>query len=179
MEAKFRVNSTQAPHEAPLHRVQEAVRRIVDLEGPIHGEEVARRLATVWGLDRAGSRIQEVAKRALGALRQKGEAEASGEFWCLPSTRELQVRDRSEAQSGTLRKADYLPPAEISLAATDIVKENIRVPLEELILEIARRLGFQRTGPDLRDAIHKIVHADFGTALLPQEDGSVMLMDPR
>ena len=55
-EANFKMTSELLPHEAP-RKVQEAVRRIVDIEGPIHAEEVARRLATVWGLDRAGSRI--------------------------------------------------------------------------------------------------------------------------
>jgi hypothetical protein len=36
--------------------------------------------------------------------------------------------------------------------------------------------GDERTGADLRDVIHQVVHADFGKALLPQEDGSVMLV---
>jgi very-short-patch-repair endonuclease len=178
-EANFRIKSTQAPHEAPAHKIEDAVRRIVDLEGPIHEEEVAKRLASVWGLDRAGSRIQEIAKRALSSLRRSGHLHAGGEFWSLSSPRDLLVRDRSEAESASLRKAEYLPPAEISVAAAAIVKENIRVSVEELIVEIARRLGFQRTGTDLRDAIRKVVHADIGKALVAQEDGSVMLMTSR
>jgi hypothetical protein len=174
-EAKFKVNSTDPPHEAPLHRVQEAVRRIIDVEGPIHEEEIARRLASVWGLDRAGSRIQETARRALRALEHTGELRSDGAFWSSSQARMVQVRDRSRAQSTTLRKAEYLPPEEVSVAATEIVKENVRVSVDELVIEIARRLGFQRTGGDLHEVIRKVIDRELGRALKSQQDGSVML----
>lgn len=174
-EADFRVSSELAPHEAP-RKVQDAVRRIVDIEGPIHEEEVARRLATVWGLDRAGSRIQEAARRALKVLERETHLKAAGEFWMSAHATTVQARDRSEAQSSTLRKAEYLPPAEVSVAATEILKDNVRVPVDDLVIEVARRLGFQRTGQDLQQVILKVIESQFGTVLESHEDGSVMLL---
>jgi hypothetical protein len=177
-EANFKVNSPQAPHEAPIEKVQEAVRRIVDVEGPIHEDEIARRLATVWGLDRAGSRIQEVTRRALSALERARSLRCDGAFWNQSQARTVHVRDRSEAQSTTLRKAEYLPPAEVSVAAAEIVRESVRVSVDELVVEISRRLGFLRTGADLHEVIRKVIQSELGKALKRQEDDSIMLMSP-
>ena len=174
-EADFRVRSDALPHEVP-RKVEEAVRRIVDIEGPIHTEEVARRVATVWGLERAGSRIQDATRRALKALERQVALKPAGDFWMSANGREVQPRDRSEAQSSTLKKAEYLPPAEVSATAKEVLKENVRVPVNELIVEIARRLGFHRTGQDLHEAILKVIESQFGTLLESREDGSVMLM---
>ncbi len=173
-EADFRVRSDALPHEVP-RKVEEAVRRIVDIEGPIHSEEVARRVATVWGLERAGSRIQEATRHALKALERQIQLKAAGEFWMSAKGRVL-PRDRSEAQSSTLRKAEYLPPVEVSATAREVLKENIRVPVNELVVEIARRLGFHRTGQDLHEVILKVIKSQLGTDLESYDDGSVMLM---
>jgi very-short-patch-repair endonuclease len=174
-EADFRVRSDLAPHQEP-RKVQDAVRRIVDIEGPIHEEEVGRRLATVWGLERAGSRIQDVARGALKLLERQIAVRSEGAFWFSTKSLVIRARDRSQAQSGTLRKADYLPPAEVSVAARDVVRESVRVPVNELVVEVARRLGFQRTGQDLQEVILKIIKSQFGKALKAGENGSVMLM---
>src|SRR5208283_1013008 len=174
-EANFRVHSEALPQEVP-RKVEEAVRRIVDIEGPIHTEEVARRVATVWGLERAGSRIQDATRRALKALERQIALKPTGDFWMSAKAPDVQPRDRSEAQSSTLKKAEYLPPAEVSATAKEVLKENVRVPVNELVVEIARRLGFQRTGQDLHEVILKVIESQFGTVLESREDGSVMLM---
>jgi very-short-patch-repair endonuclease len=175
-EASFRVQSDAAPHEAPAQKVEEAVSGIVDIEGPIHEEEIARRLATVWGLDRAGSRIQEAARRALKALERRTVLRREGPFWCVSENRAVQIRDRTDARSMTLRKAEYLPPAEVVVVAEAVVKENVRVPMDELVVEITRRLGFQRTGPDLQNVILSVIRSELGKKLRTHEDGAVMMM---
>ena len=133
-EADFRVSSDALPHEVP-RKVQEAVRRIVDIEGPIHAEEVARRLATVWGLERAGSRYPgRAARRALKALERQIALQPQGTSGRARTRRPVQARDRSEAQSSTLNKAEYLPPAEVSATATEVLKDNVRVPVNDLVV---------------------------------------------
>jgi hypothetical protein len=62
------------------------------------------------------------------------------------------VRDRSGETAPTTR-ADYLPQIEIQAAARTILAESGRVPRDELITAVARRLGFSRTGQDLRARI--------------------------
>jgi hypothetical protein len=101
---------------------------------------------------------------------------SEGPFWSSTRGDAVHARDRSEAQSGTLRKAEYLAPAEVSVAAKEVLRDNVRVPVNDLVVEIARRLGFQRTGQDLQEVILKVMKSQFGKTLKLNEDGSVMLI---
>ena len=171
--ANFKVRSDQAPHQASLEKVSDAIYRIVTVEGPVHEEEVARRLATVWGLDRAGSRIQEAAHRALLSLRRNSRLTNEGKFWSSPEGTILSVRNRSQLDVQSLRLAKYLPPAEIIVCAMEILRDNVRVPVDELVVEVARRLGFLRTGQDLQDVIAKAVSTKIGVGIVRHGDGSL------
>ena len=64
------------------------------------------------------------------------------------------VRDRSR-ETGTILKANYLPPLEIKAAAEQIQKESGEIEVDEMIRAVARLVGFQRVGPDLFEAIRK------------------------
>jgi len=48
--------------------------------------------------------------------------------------------------------------------------------VNELEVEIAHRLGFQRTGRDLQEVTLTVVKRQVGKAMRPDEDGSVMLI---
>lgn len=68
------------PHEVATNELAGVAARIVEIEGPIHGLEVARRIATVWGLHRAGNRIQEATNRALRWAVRRGTLVRDGDF---------------------------------------------------------------------------------------------------
>ncbi|MCU6496733.1 DUF3320 domain-containing protein [Rugamonas sp. A1-17] len=55
--AHFPVTGGQEPHEVAVALLADLVKRIVDVEGPIHIEETARRLAACFGKEKAGTRI--------------------------------------------------------------------------------------------------------------------------
>jgi very-short-patch-repair endonuclease len=157
-EASFRVSSSYAPHEAPIGEVSGAVFRIVSIEGPIHEDEVCRRLATVWGLDRAGSRIRDAGLAGLRKLLAEKRCRSSAGFWDVTNpARPVRVRNRSGTTSITLRKSEYLPPEEIVSLARQIVSESARISRDELVVEVARGFGFLRTGQDLQDAIDSVL----------------------
>ena len=59
------------PHEVPESRLVDLVRRIVEAEGPVHRDIVARRITEACGRRRTGARILEAVQRALRrALRE-------------------------------------------------------------------------------------------------------------
>jgi hypothetical protein len=61
----------------------------------------------------------------------------------------------------------------------EAVKENVRLPVDQLVVEVARRLGFQRTGADLQAVITQAINAELGKHFQALDDGSVMLVTPR
>jgi very-short-patch-repair endonuclease len=143
------------PQELSGGQVAEWVKRIVEVEQPIHSEEVGRRLAALCGWRRAGHQIQHAARRGLMTAQRAGELVSIDEFWCLPGA-EIAGRDRSLlATSDTLRKPAMIAPLEIEAVALHALQENLSMTEDELVIETARLFGFARTGADVRAAIEK------------------------
>jgi hypothetical protein len=53
-----------------------------------------------------------------------------------------------------LKRAGMIAPEEYHLAMLSIIQEAVAISPEDLGIETARRFGFDRTGPDLREVIH-------------------------
>ena len=129
--------------------------RVVSVEGPIHESEVVVRIRSLWGLARAGNRIRDAVLTALRAAKQRGEI-VGGPFYSLPD-QQVVVRDRSEIDSSTLRKPEYLPPEEVKLAIDQVVVANFGAEQDELIQAVARLLGFASTSAQLREVVETAV----------------------
>ena len=59
--------ASQQIHEVPTGTLAEIVRQVVSIEGPIHTDEIVARVRSLWGLQRAGNRIQAAVTRAVEA----------------------------------------------------------------------------------------------------------------
>jgi len=152
-EASFTVDIGVEPHLLGFRQQVEILAKIIDIEGPIHEEEIGRRYATVCGKDRAGARIQAATKQGLQYALRSGKLVASGRFYMIAPIKECIPRDRSDVQSGTLRRPDMLPPIEIQTGLRRVVAEQIGVDPSAAITEVARMFGFLRTGGELGQAI--------------------------
>jgi len=172
--ARFAVGLPGEPHEIPVAQMADIVGRIVEIEGPIHAEEVGRRVASLFGKDRAGSRIAAAALEGLRYGRKNMSTLRENEgFWFTNAQGErCPVRDRSTAV-GSLQKADMLPPLEIRAAAMQAVKENGGIGRDDITVAITRILGFQRTGPELRARIDSVILRLLKDDNLQEEDGSL------
>lgn len=140
-------------HEERVHILEGPVTQTVQLEGPIHQDEVARRIATAAGMAQAGKRIRARVLQVLQGKRQEGALMELDGFWMTPAQQESPpIRDRSE-EEGTVTKAEYIPPLEIQALAQVIREESGAIDNDELAGEVARQLGFRRVGANLRGAI--------------------------
>lgn len=148
----------QEPHEVTAEKIMAIAIEIVFIEGPIHDDEVARRIAFLFGKERTGARIVTAVAKGWAAAQAKGKIiRINDSFWLDADQRQdYPVRDRS-ALIGPSLKAEMLPPTETEMAARLVLKENDSVLRDELAQRIARLLGCQRTGPDLKTRIDQIV----------------------
>lgn len=158
VRAELVVRSSVEPHEAPVVQLADLVVRIVGIEGPIHIDELARRITTSFGKTKAGSRIVEATGRAVRlALRRDPLLRQDGSFLMTETQAEAPpVRDRS-ADTGSLLKAAYISPREIVAAAALVRQESGDVDGDDLIRAIARLLGFLRVGSELSTVIAEAV----------------------
>ena len=161
--ADFTVSTFLEPYEMPLKELVEIVQGIVEIEGPVHVDEVARRLATVLGKRRTGTRISTAARQALRDAQTNHHGEehlqCSGDFWfTVAQSKNVPVRDRS-GESGPTLQAAALSPMEVRAAATMLEKECGQMDRTEMVREIGRLLGFKRIGADLQRTINSALDA--------------------
>jgi len=158
------------PHEVSLASMARTVGRIIDDEGPIHFEEVVARVRDLWGLGRAGSRIQGAVSDAIRYLTRSGGMLIEADCYLGPD-KVVIVRDRSAAASRSLKKPELLPPQEVREAVMQLVLASHGAGREEVTVAVARCLGFQTTSQQLRERIIGQIEVLLDKALLVESSG--------
>ncbi len=119
------------------------VREIVEFEAPVLEEIVVRRLAPAYGVDRVTAKVRarcgEIVAKAVasGVVRREGDAlwPARGELACEPRAGE--------------RALDEVPLAERAAAVVWVLREQVSLPMSELVREASRVLGVARVSAKL------------------------------
>lgn len=156
VEATPAANMSYELHETPSGILSEMVRQIVEVESPIHASEITTRLRTAWGLQRAGARIEGVVSRAINLACNKDDITQDGQF-LIHKNSKVMLRNRQNVQSSGLRKSEMLPPQEIAIGITQVVKNNLGATDDEIIISISRSLGFKATSGTLRKVISDVI----------------------
>lgn len=176
IEASFAVPSNQFElHLVPTGQLATIVRQIVEVESPIHRSEVVTRARTLWGLQRAGSRIQQAVEEAIGSVVSLGEVQIIDKDFLAILGKEVRVRDRSMVDSLTLRRPEFLPPSEIDSALIKVVQNNLGAKAEELVTMVSRQLGYKSTSPQLRRVILDRCEALVGAGRLASKGDLLVL----
>jgi hypothetical protein len=152
-EASFPMSASEEIHELPISQLATIVARIIELEGPIHQDEVARRTASLWGKRRTGGRIAEAVESALTEVTHSGQVQQHGLFFSPSGQSEVPIRNREHVQSATLRKPEYLPPEEIQATLLTVVKHHLGVDADDALVEASRLLGFRAASAQLKEVL--------------------------
>ena len=176
-EASLPVPANTEPHEVPDGTMVELVTRIVEVEGPIHSSEVIARIRDLWGLSRAGARIQTKVTNALSIAAKRGIILADDDFYTQQGA-SVKVRDRSAAHSASLKKPDVLAPTEIRQAILVIVEANFGANRNTLAVDVARLLGFKSTSAQLKERIEEQIERLLTQSQLLLTDGTLALAEP-
>lgn len=161
-------------HDTPIDVLLDLIECVVDIEGPVHVDEVIIRLRNAWGLKRAGSRIQAAVEQGVEVgIRQKLLTRTERFLTTERST--VRVRDRSAVMSEGLRKPDMLPPLEIEMAVLETVTRNFGASAEEVVLSVSRMIGFRSTSAQLRDLIQAVIGKMIDNAQL-MSNGAILTM---
>jgi hypothetical protein len=99
-------------------------------------------------------RILAHVRAGLKHLARRASVVRAGEFWSAPGRELPAVRNRRNAAL-PLRRAAMIAPAEYQLAISTIISDAVAISRSDLVVETARLFGFDRTGPDLKDAIER------------------------
>lgn len=169
-EAVFAVPTRQEIHEIPVHTLAALAEQVVVAEGPVHGDEVANRLRSLWGLQKTGSRIRAAVEAALRRAVGNGRVVENSGFYAVRGA-EVTVRDRSDVQAAGLRKPDMLPQAEIQVAVRAVVQASFGATRDEAQIGAARLFGFKATSAQLKAVIDRGIDAMIAAGDLVERDG--------
>ncbi len=134
-------------HETAAGTLAEWIARVVEVESPVHLDEVMVRVRTAAGVGRSGSRIR--ARMGVGA---RAGAEQGlyrideGEFLWRPGHETVEVRRRDGEIPGSLRRPEMIAPEEVGAALVHVVRASYGIGAEDAVVEAVRLFGFRRAG---------------------------------
>ena len=162
----------QALHELPVEILYQAVADVVEVEAPIHAQELTRRIIEAAGLKRSGSRIQAAVNKALQFGERRGDIEMRGDFIWKMGLESPTVRDRSQLENAS-RKLEQVAPEEIAEALFAEVERSFSTAPAEAISGAARLLGFLRVTYQMQQLFATQLDALIKTGRLVEREGSI------
>jgi Protein of unknown function (DUF3320) len=154
VEASFAVSTRHDIHQVSVEYLAGIIRRIIEIEGPIHGDEIVTRVRTLWGKKRAAGRIRPAVHGGLRMAARDSGVTHEGSFYLITGA-PVKVRDRSQSMSPSLRRPEMLPPLELRMALLVVVEQNLGADRDEAITLVSRAVGFKATSAQLRQLIEQ------------------------
>ena len=165
--AKLSIASYRATlHLVSLNRMPAWIKQVVDIESPVHQDEVARRIANSAGVKRVGRRIRIAFAEALSLATRDGLVTQKGQFLWRPDTKTAKLRSRSQLPASS-RHLSLISPEEMALATLEVVRTSYGIPRDDIPEQVCRLFGFKRTTRGMRTPVNRVI-----TKLLA--DGSVV-----
>jgi very-short-patch-repair endonuclease len=151
------VPAAEPAHDPRSPEARPGLRRffesIIRVEAPVHETMLFSRFRQAWGIGRMGSQIRTNAEYVLSRVRVDGHpvARDAAGFYRIDG-RSLTVVRVPTGADGT-RPVLSIPPEEMDLAVVGTVRDAIVIEEEQLCVAVARLFGWQRSGPDIQNAI--------------------------
>ena len=140
----------QPLHETSPGQLADWIGRVVEVESPVHLDEVTLRVRKAARVGRSGSRIRK--QMRLGAsvgVNQGLYRIDAGDFLWRPDHETVEVRRRDGDTPHSLRNPWRIAPEEIGTALVHAVRVSYGIAPADAVREAIRLFGFKRAGPKI------------------------------
>ena len=131
------------------------VRRVVEVEAPVHIDLLVERIRNRYGLRRAGNAIRDRIERGVKAAVQSGVVDRDGSFLRLPEKRDAAPRCPTPGISA--RKIEHISDCELDAGILLTVRYLYGSERDDLIAATAQKFGFKRTGHAIKNRIDQSI----------------------
>ena len=137
-------------HEVPAGELATWIAPVVDVESPVHFDEVILRIRKAAGVGRAGRRIRAQMRLAatVGARRKLFRVDESDFLWRL-ERQAVEVRRRDGDIPSSLRDPARIASEEIGTALVHAIRVSYGIKPADAVAEAIRIFGFKRSGPKM------------------------------
>lgn len=151
----------------------EIIRKVIEVEQPIHFEELCRRVAPLFGNYKVTSKVRSgVESQFRWHLAES--ITRNGDFITLNDFSNLQVRT-PDANSDFVRPINFISEDELGLAMMIIAKKSFGITSEDLFVATAREFGFKRMGENIASTLHNAYNKLLKTDKVKEVDGKVVV----
>ena len=135
--------------------LQKPIMDIVRVEGPVHIDEIIRRIADAAGA-RVTRKVRQNLSRAIDNTAKSGNIAKRGKFlWLVGMKRPVPIRDRSSVPKSM--KIELISAEEIAEAIKLVVKHSYGIDRESAVKESGRLLGFKRVSKETKATIDSVI----------------------
>ncbi|WP_407416558.1 DUF3320 domain-containing protein [Methanobrevibacter sp.] len=135
----FGLNSQDELFSQPIENVSNSINEIVNVEGPIHVNEVIKRVKDNCHIKRAGSKMKKQVLRGIKESESSGSIIRIGDFLYDASSNDVVIRRREKP------KIDLISDEEIAKNIETILSHKQSMTTASLTREVARNFGFKST----------------------------------
>ena len=161
---------------ASLDRLSALIAKIVDIESPIHTDELFAAITRLYDTRTVGE-AEEHLREALGHAEARGLVRVRRGFVWSGDDRPIVARWRKPDDAVT--RAEHIAPEEVAEVARLVVCHEFSVPRAELPAAAIRAMGFSRAGSNLADLAERAVELAIESGLIsPTATGALTASPP-
>lgn len=124
-------------HAQPPSQLAKAISRVVEIESPVHIDEVMLRIRNLWGLGRAGARIKNAIEAGVSSAQGNRRIRRVGDFLWTVDERDIPIRRRHKP------KIEWICDEEIAEAMKLVITIQGGIPRDALIAESVKLFGYK------------------------------------
>ncbi|QDV45800.1 ATP-dependent RecD-like DNA helicase [Stieleria neptunia] len=149
-------------------------RQIIEIESPIHIDEIGRRMIRICGQGRLVSSLKSRIADSVTVLQEAGTVEQRDAFVYAAGQQQFPVRYRKHLDNAKLRNIDFVPPEELRGAIFAVVEHQIGTDEKETAASVAKLLGISKS-KSLQAHVQKQIKRLVEMHAIENRDGSLFV----
>ncbi|WP_458403984.1 DUF3320 domain-containing protein [Methanobrevibacter sp.] len=149
--ADFGLNSQNELYNQPIGNVAKSINEIVDIEGPVHVNEVTKRIKDSCKIKRAGSNLKKTVTRAIDEAENSGDIIRIGDFLYDASNNNVVVRKRDKPN------IELISDEEIAKSIELVLLHKPNLTTKQIAKETSRNFGFRSTSKKTASRINGVL----------------------
>ena len=157
-----------------LKSPQDAILEVITTEQPIHFEELCRRVAPLYGRQKATSVVRDEVNHILrNELRRL--IIKTNDFVKLAAHNDIKVRVPNP-EDYYIRTIEYICAEELALAMKTIASHSFGITPDNLVVQTAREFGYKRTSENITYTLKKVYDRMLKNKEVEEIDGKVHIV---
>lgn len=132
-------------------QIEGVLASVAKRHGPVAKEQAFKATINRWQISRLGKNIQQSLDTITNKMQTRGKVKVQDGFiWAGERPDSVPIRVNTDQAS---RSINEIPHEELAKAAHLLLDAGTRMTREDLVLEVARLIGYQRRGQNITDRI--------------------------